>query len=157
VSLFDWLLVLHITGAFLLIGGITTAGILNLAALGRERPSEIVLLYRLIQKAVVAIIVGLLLLLVIGLWLVHESHFGYGDGWIVAAIVLWVLGTVLGNLGGREETKTRQLAERLAAEGDAPSEELRARIRNPLTLALSYGSGVVAIVVLALMIWKPGS
>ena len=30
------------------------------------------------------------------------------------------------------------------------------RMRDPLTLALSWGSGVVVIAVLALMIWKPG-
>jgi hypothetical protein len=30
-------------------------------------------------------------------------------------------------------------------------------MRDPRTHALSYGSGVVLVVVLALMVWKPGS
>jgi hypothetical protein len=30
-------------------------------------------------------------------------------------------------------------------------------MRDPLTLALSWGSGGVVIGILALMIWKPGS
>jgi uncharacterized membrane protein len=51
----------------------------------------------------------------------------------------------------------RELAERLAAEGDAPSAELAARLRDPVWLALSWGSGVAVIAILALMIWKPGA
>jgi hypothetical protein len=42
VDLYQWLLALHVTGAFLLMGGGVIASILNLAALGRDRPSEIV-------------------------------------------------------------------------------------------------------------------
>ena len=52
MSTYDWLLFLHITGAFLLLGGGVVAGALNIAALRRERPSEIVLLYGLIRIAV---------------------------------------------------------------------------------------------------------
>jgi hypothetical protein len=44
---------------------------------------------------------------------------------------------------------------RLAAEGDVPSAELRARLRDPVTLAFSYGSGLAIVAVLVLMIWKP--
>jgi uncharacterized membrane protein len=157
MSLFDWLLFLHITGAFLLIGGIVVAGILNAAAIGRDRrPSEVATLYGLIRWAVPMIMLGLLLTLAIGLWLVHEAHLSYGEGWIVAAIVVWVIATVLGNIDGRYQRQTGELAGRLATEGDAPSEELYARLRSPLALAISYASGIAAFVVLALMIWKPG-
>ena len=44
VSKYDWLLVLHITGAFLFAGGIVVGGVLNVSAQLRERPSEIALL-----------------------------------------------------------------------------------------------------------------
>jgi uncharacterized membrane protein len=158
MSLFDWLLFLHITGAFFLIGGIAAAGILNAAAIGKERrPSEIAFLYGLVRYAVVLIMIGLLFTLAFGLWLVHEAGFSYGDTWIVLAIVLWVIGSAMGNLGGRREVETRHMAERLAAEGDAPSPELRTRIVDPVGLALSYGSGLVALAVLGLMVWKPGA
>ena len=36
---YDWLLFLHITGAFLLVGGGVVAAALNVAALRRDRPS----------------------------------------------------------------------------------------------------------------------
>jgi uncharacterized membrane protein len=156
MSLFDWLLFLHITGAFLLIGGIVVAGILNIAAIARERPSEVATLYALVRYAVPMIGLGLLMTLVIGIWLVHEAQFDYSEGWIVAAFVLWVIATALGNIDGRYQRQTGELAARLAAEGDAPSQELRARLRNPVALVISYSSGLMAFAVLAIMIWKPG-
>jgi len=157
MSLYQWLLFFHVTGAFFLIGGIVVAGILNLAALVKDRPpSEVAALYGLIRFAVPLIGAGLVLTLAIGLWLVHDVGYGYGETWIVAAILLWVLASALGNLDGRYQRQTGELARRLAAEGDAPSPELSARLRNPRALAISYGSGLMAFAVLGLMIWKPG-
>ena len=158
MSLYDWLLFLHVTGAFFLIGGIVVAGILNLAAIGRDRrPSQIATLFGLIRYAVPLIGIGLLLTLAIGLWLVHEANYGYGDAWVILALVLWVIATALGNIDGRYQRQTGELAQRLAAEGDGPSEELSARLRDPKALVLAYASGVLAFVILALMIWKPGA
>jgi uncharacterized membrane protein len=157
VDLYQWLLFFHVTGAFFLIGGIVVAGILNLAAIVKDRPpSQVATLYGLIRFAVPLIGVGLLLTLAIGLWLVHNVGYSYGQTWIVAAIVLWVLASALGNIDGKYQRQTGELAQRLAAEGDASSPELRARLRNPRALAISYGSGLMAFAVLGLMIWKPG-
>jgi uncharacterized membrane protein len=157
VTTYQWLLFLHVTGAFLLLGGGVIAGALNLMALGRERPSEILLLFGLIRIAVVSILIGTLLAFVFGLWLVHEAGYGYGEGWIVAAIILLVLANALGGIGGRRDDRTARLARELAASGDAPSAELRGRVRDPISLALSYGSGLVLVALLAIMIWKPGA
>ena len=154
---YQWLLVFHVSGAFLLIGGGAVAAALNLAALGRERPSEILLLFGLIRVAVVSIMLGALLTFVFGLWLVNEADYGYGDGWVVAALVLFILGNAAGGIGGRRDERTAGFARELASSGDAPSAELRARVRDPISLALSYGSGLLLVVVLALMIWKPGA
>ncbi len=154
---YDWLLVLHVTGAFLLIGGAVVAGVFNVAALRRERPSEIALLLGLTRWAVVAISAGLLVTLGFGLWLVHHVGYGWGDAWIVASLALWAASGFLGSRGGRLQRETRVLAERLAAQGDAPSPELRARLRDPVAMALSWSSGLAALAILALMIWKPGA
>jgi uncharacterized membrane protein len=157
VSTYQWLLAFHVTGAFLLLGGGVIAGALNLAALRRERPSEVLLLFGLIRIAVAAILIGTVLAFVFGLWLVHEAGYGYGDGWVVTAIVLLVLGNALGGIGGRRDDRTAQFAKELVASGDAPSPELRRRVRDPVSLALSYGSGLVLVALLAIMIWKPGA
>ena len=154
---YHWLLVFHMAGALLLLGGAVFAGILNAAALRRERPSEIAVLYRLARIAVTAISVGLPLVLVFGIWLVADLDFvKWSQTWVILALVGWALAGALGGAGGKREKETRLLAERLAAESDAPSPELHARMRDPLTLALSWGSGVVVLGILALMIWKPG-
>ena len=157
MSTYQWLLVFHVTGAFLLLGGGAFAASLNLMALGRDRPSDIVLLFGLIRIAVVAISIGTLLAFVFGLWLVHEADYRYGDGWVIAAIVTLIAANALGGAGGRRDEKTAKLARELAAAGDEPSPELRARVRDPISLALSYGSGLLLVLVLALMIWKPGA
>ena len=154
---YDWLLFLHVLGAFLVLGGAVLAGVFNFAALRRERPSEIVMLFKFARVGVASIGIGMALTLVLGLWLVHHVGYGWGQTWIVLALVLWVVANALGGIGGSREKKTRELAERLAAEGDAPSAELTARLRDPMWLALSWGSGVVIIAILALMIWKPGT
>src|SRR5881275_90647 len=125
---YQWLLVFHVTGAFLLLGGGAIAAALNLSALRRDRPSEIVLLFGLIRIAVVAIMIGTALAFVFGLWLVHEAGYGYGDGWVIAAILLLILANAMGGIGGRRDEATAKLARELAASGDAPSAELQARV-----------------------------
>jgi uncharacterized membrane protein len=158
VDRYQWLIFLHVTGAFLVLGGAFFGGILNAFALRRERPSEIVVLYRMVRIAVVSISIGMVVTLGLGIWLVADVDFiGWSDTWVVLALILWVVANAIGGIGGRRERETRELAERLASEGDAPSLELRARMRDPVTLALSWGSGVAVIAMLALMIWKPGA
>jgi hypothetical protein len=47
------------------------------------------------------------------------------------------------------------LAERLAAEGDAPSPELHSLLAAPVPLAASYASGLMLLAILVLMVWQP--
>jgi uncharacterized membrane protein len=144
-------------GAFLVVGGATLAGIFNIAALRRDVPSEIAVLFRLTRVAVVSVMVGMTVALIFGLWLVADlGYVKWSNGWVIAALILWVVANALGSSGGKRDKETRELAEQLATQGDQPSPELRARLRDPLTLALSWGSGLVVLAILALMIWKPG-
>ncbi|HEX6663836.1 MAG TPA: DUF2269 family protein [Gaiellaceae bacterium] len=156
MSKYDWLLFLHVTGAFCVLGGAVMAGIFNVAALRRERPSEIALLFRLTRVAVVSIGLGMGLTLVFGLWLVHYLGYGWGQTWIVLALVFWVLSNALGGIGGGRERRLRELAERLAREGDAASPELSAQLRDLRWMALNWASGLLIVTILALMVWKPG-
>ena len=154
MSKYEWLLFLHMTGAFLFLGAAVAALVFNVASLRREKPSEIALLLRLSSLTVPGFAVGGLLLLVFGLWLVHDAGYGYGEGWVVAALVLFVLSNVLGAVR-REARRARELADRLAAEEAQPSAELRAHVRDPIVMFLDYGAALAGFVVLILMIWKP--
>jgi uncharacterized membrane protein len=159
MSTYDWLLFFHVTGAFLLVGGTVVAGVLTLAAVRRERPSEIAALLGLIRISLPFIYAGVALTLVFGLWLVHEAGQGYSysDAWVIAAIVLWVLANALGGAGGRRQEEARRFAVDLAKQGDTANVEQRARLVDPVGIALSLASGLAVFAVLALMVWKPGS
>jgi uncharacterized membrane protein len=153
----QWLLMLHIAAAFLLVGGSTTAAILNVMAVRSEKPSETAFLLKLIRRALPLIFAGVLGTLVFGIWLWHDLGFGIGTGWIWAALVFWALASALGGRGGRHQEQVREAAERQAAAGDTMTAELRAMIRDPKALAVNYAAGVATIAVLVIMIWKPGS
>jgi uncharacterized membrane protein len=158
VGKYEWLMFFHVTGAFLLLGGVVVAWVLGFAALRRHTPSEIALLFRLTGVAAASIGLGMLLTLGFGIWLVVDlDEFEITEGWILAALIMWVVAGALGGRGGRRDKETRLYAERLAAEGDAPSAELDARVRDPVALAFNVGSSVLAFAILVLMIWKPGA
>jgi uncharacterized membrane protein len=157
MSTYDWLLSIHITGAFLFLGGGAAAGIMNLRAWYAERPSEVALLLRLVSRVAVPVLgIGSVAALVFGLWLVHQADDSYGAFWIWGAIVLWVVAGALGGRSGKHQTTVLKEAERLAQSGDTMTPELRALVRDPVGNALAYGSGLTIVVILVLMIWKPG-
>jgi uncharacterized membrane protein len=151
------LLFLHLVSAFLLVAGATAAGIAQISALRRERPSEIALLLRVARPGVLLLNVGALGTLAFGIALAEDEGIGLGTGWVSAALALWVVMMLLGGLGGRSARHARELAERLAEEGDRPSEELRSLVSHRPSLLLSYASTAVIVAILVLMVWKPGS
>jgi uncharacterized membrane protein len=155
MSLTQWLLGLHVTAAFLLVGGTVVAATFRVLAQRRERPSEIALFLGLTRVAVALISIGVIAALVFGAWLVHELHYSWGDAWIWLSLLLWIVLNAAGGAGGRRERALREHAERLAAEGDAPSAELRAEMGDPVALALNVIGGLAVLAILALMIWKP--
>ncbi len=155
---YDWLLALHVTGAFLFLGGAVAAGVFSVLARRAERPSEIALLLGLTRVPVVAINLGMLMTIVFGLWLVlHVDDYELWEGWVLASLLLWLVTGALGYLGGTRERETRREAERLAAADDSPADAVALRLRNRVANMLSWGAGLVGVLILVLMIWKPGA
>ncbi len=151
----QWLLGLHVLGAFLFVSGAVVAGAFHTAALRRARPSEVAFLLRLSRAGVLMVGVGALAALGFGGWLVGDLDLGWGDAWLTWAVVLWVVALALGGIGGRSARRARYLADRLVAEGDQPSRELTRALRQPVALALNYASFAASLAILGLMIWKP--
>ena len=148
---------LHVTAAFFFVGGSVAAGILNVMSIRAERPSETAYLLRLIRFTLPVIGIGSIGALLLGIWLWHEKSYSLGAAWIWISLVLWVISNALGGIGGRHQERARELAERLAAAGDATTDELRALLRDPRGNAMSWLAGAATIGILVLMIWKPGS
>ena len=151
----QWLLFLHLAGAFLFASGAVAAAVLRLAAMRRERPSEVALLMRAVRPAVPLIVLGLVLVLVFGFWLADRLGYALGSPWLSATFALLAWTVLVGALTGRQDRHTRELAERLAADGDAPSGELARRLRDPVNLALNASLLVATTAIVALMVWKP--
>ncbi len=153
----DGILFLHFAGVLLFVGGSIAAGVLRLAATRRERPSEIELLLRAVRPAVPLVAGGLVVAIAAGFWLVHRLGLDLGAGWLTATFGLLAWLIVIGAVAGRQDRATRELAERLAGEGDAPSADLARRLRDPLNLALNTSMLVAIVAIVALMVWKPGA
>jgi uncharacterized membrane protein len=150
-----WLLFFHLLGAFCFFGGAAVAGTLQPAAIRRERPSEILALLRLTRAGVALVGLGALLTLAFGIALAEHLGLGLSPAWIQASLGLWLVSMALGGLGGRTARHARHLAERLAAEGDEPSAELRSLVAHRPSLWASYLSGALLVAIVALMVWQP--
>jgi uncharacterized membrane protein len=155
VSAYNWLLFFHLVGAFCFVAGAAVAGTLQIGAMRRERPSEILTLLRLTRVGVLLVVTGAVLTLAFGMALASQLGYGMTPAWIRAALALWLASVVLGAIGGRTARHARYRAEELAAAGDEPDEELRALVAHRPSLILSYVSGGLLLVILVLMVWKP--
>jgi uncharacterized membrane protein len=151
----DVALFFHLLGALLFVAGIVVAGVAFEAARRRDRPSEIALLLGLTRIGVALVGAGALLVLAFGLWLVHLGGFGFGAGWIDAALALYAVALVLGALGGRRPREARRLASALAREDAPASDELRALLTDRPSLAANYAAAAAVVAILVLMVFKP--
>jgi uncharacterized membrane protein len=155
VALTHVLLFFHLLGAVCFFAGAAVVGTLQLAAIRRERPSEVYALLRLAPVGAALVGAGALLTIGFGIGLAEHEGFGLSPAWIQAALGLWVAGMAVGGYGGRTARHARHLAARLAAAGDEPSAELRALVGARAPLAASCASGLMLLAILALMVWKP--
>jgi len=88
MTAYHWLLLFHLLGAFCFVAGAVVAGTLQLAAIRRERPSEVALLLRLTRTGVALVGIGSLATLGFGIALAEHLGYGLSPAWIQAAIAL---------------------------------------------------------------------
>jgi uncharacterized membrane protein len=159
VSLDDWILALHLLGAFSVVGAVAFYGVTILAGRSADRPSVVLATARMVKVPMVMVIAGMASTLVFGIWLaISLDAYQPWDGWIVAAILLWFVAGGTGVRGGdayqRAEKRARELAD---AGSDEPDAELASLMRDPTALALNAISTVATLLILLDMIWKPGT
>jgi len=127
VSRYEWLLFLHLIGAFATMGSVVVFSMLTLGGDRIAGPQLTFLGRRLFE-------VGAPLTLVFGVWLALDDY-DILDGWILAALVLWV---VAGGTGSR-------LGEAYGA-GKGDGARRQYAVMSLATLALLF-----------VMIFKPGA
>lgn len=159
MSLNDWILALHLLSAFSLVGALTMFSTLIVAGWREERPGPVLSFLRMSLVANVLVIVGTLGTVIFGVWLaISVDGYEVWDGWIIAAIVLWAIGSELGRRSGTIYAPIADRARELAAASpETPSPELGAMMRSPQALWLHVGTCAATLVILVLMIWKPGA
>jgi uncharacterized membrane protein len=158
VSLYDWLLFLHVLAAFLLVSALVLHSFLIASARNADVPSDFLRNFRLsiIGDALAGI--GSIGTLVFGIWLaIQVDAYHVWDGWVIAALVLWAAYGGVGGRASKRYARARDRARALAAEGDAPSGELKALVRDPRALTLHVVSAGFVLLLLLDMIFKPGA
>ena len=158
MSLYDWLLFLHVLGAFALVGALTLFSIVIVATWRAERPSDIAAFAGLTRVGGLLVGVGTLMTVVFGVWLAIEvDQYRVWDGWVIAALVLWA---IMAETGRRSADAYRTIgaeAARLALSDDSPRPELRAKVHGGQAVGMQLASTAAVLVILADMIWKPGT
>lgn len=145
----------HLLGVLMFVAGIVVAGVAFEFARRQPRLEAILLVLSLTRAGVGLVGIGTLLVGGFGLWLVHLGHFGYGTGWVSAAIALYVVALILGGLGGQRPKQARRLAAELSGESDGAVGQVRALLGDPLSRAANYLSLLVILAILAIMVFKP--
>jgi uncharacterized membrane protein len=158
VSLYELLLFLHVLGAYALVGALTLFSIVIVAMWRAERPSDIVALTGVTRVGGLLMSAGTLMTIVFGVWLaVDVDQYRIWDGWVIAAIVLWAIGTETGRRSADAYGKIGAEAARLALSDDSRRPELVAKVRSRPAVGMQLASTAAVLVILADMIWKPGT
>jgi uncharacterized membrane protein len=159
MSLDDWALALHVLSAFALVAGIVLFWVLIVAVRRTDSPTEVIRMGPLQMVADGAIGVGAVGTVLLGVWLAFSvGGYELWNGWIITALVLWVIMMALGERTNtvyrRSVAKARELQD---AGQTGPSTELVALNRTSVGVLLHLGVSVVALLILLDMIWKPGA
>jgi Predicted integral membrane protein (DUF2269) len=155
----DWILALHLLAAFALVAGIFGVWAMIAGGWNVASPGDVRAIFRfgplLNGLAGVSAVVALAL----GIWLaISLDAYQPWDGWVIAAIVLWVIMAGAGDRAVAQYARASDRAgELLRSGGDGPSPELRELVRTRRGLALQAVATLAALLILADMIWKPGA
>ena len=138
MNTYDWLLFLHVLGAFLAVGAMTALWglILGTRGEGLLDPPTAMTFGRFFG---IVVGVGMMLAIVFGIWLaIHEDAYQVWDGWILASLVLWAISGWAGGQAGK------------AFEADPIAGRAKGiRFQSIASAGL--------LLILILMIWKPGA
>jgi uncharacterized membrane protein len=158
VSLYETLVFLHVASAFAFIASYVAFSAAFVAGLRVDRADAARAVFRMVGPASALAWIGATGTLVFGVWLTLQvTAYDLFDGWIAAALALWL---VTEEAIRREDLllrKARRAARAAFDTSGRPSAEIRdaLRSRQAALLHLTGGAGMLAL--LAVMIFKPGA
>jgi hypothetical protein len=142
VSFYELLLLLHVLAAFAFVAAVVVFWTTTVVGLSRARAGG-ALYATLARPANALVAVGAIFTLVFGVWLaIYVDGYELWDGWIVASLILWAIGS------GTGERASRKLGQ-----PDAFLDPSRRR----QGILLQVVATTALLGVLVLMIFKPGA
>ena len=159
MTLGDGLLILHITAVFVLVGGVAIATATAVTTMGKRDVRTIAAAAGLMHRAELWLVVpGAVLAAVFGTWLVSEQGRSFGESWVSLSYTLWliVLGLVTGVLGRHARVVARRAREAVDR-GEHESAEIAELFADPKVRTVSLAVDVLLLVLLYLMVVRPGA
>ncbi len=158
MSLDDWILALHLISAAALIGALTMFSVMIAALWRTESPSAVASFMPLGLVGNVLVTIGTLGTIVFGVWLaISVDAYEVWDGWVISAIVLWLVMGALGKQTGDGYRANAEFAAQISSSGSPRSPELAARMGASRAFWFHVATCVVVVLILLDMIWKPGA
>jgi uncharacterized membrane protein len=159
VSFDDWILALHVLSAAAYGAGIILFWVLVVAVRSTDTAEGTLRLGPMALIGNIAVGIGAAGTIVFGIWLaLSVGGYDLWDGWIIAAIVLWVIAAILGQRTGKEYMRGMTKARELQTAGQTgPNAELLAINRTQIGVLLHAAVSVVFVLIVIDMIWKPGA
>jgi uncharacterized membrane protein len=140
MDLYDWLLFLHVLSAALVVGGLTALWALVLGTRSTAPSIDAGSAMSFGRFAGILVGVGMMGTILLGIWLaIDVDGYEVWDGWILASLVLWAIGGWAAGKAGKEWAQEDPVAARRGG--------IRFQAINT----------VAVLVILVLMIWKPGA
>lgn len=144
----ETLLFLHLLAAFATVASIVMFVTVLIGARRARATTDALAIMRLSNVAAMLWNVGGLSVLVFGVWLALDAdQYDILDGWILAAIVLWVVASAAGG------PLTRAYRDALGTGGEAALAE----VRSQRAVLLHAVMAVATLALLVVMIYKPGA
>ena len=159
MSFEDWIFAIHLLSAATLVGALVMSWILTIALRSVDTAGTTLSFNRVAMVGATAIGIGLVGAIGFGIWLaILLDAFRVWDGWVIAAIILWVIATAAIMRAFAEYRKPAERARALLASGQAGPDAELAALNRTTTALLTRALASAAIVLIVIdMVYKPGA
>ena len=153
------MLALHVLSAFALVAGMVLFWALIVAVRRADTPEETLRMGPAARVAGASVGLGMGGTIAFGIWLAFSvGGYDIWDGWIIAALVLWVVAARFGAMTNASYERGVQKAQELGGEGvSTPNAELLALNRTQNGVLFQSLTSIAVLLILIDMIWKPGA
>ena len=158
MELNDWILALHLLSAFALVGAEVVFGAMIVALWRENSTTRVNSFFGVSRIATVLVLAGSAGTLIFGIWLaISKEPYDIWDAWVIAAIVLWAISGWTGQESGKGYGNAGMEARRLAQAGTPTSVLVGETFGPSRAFKMHLVSNAAIVVILILMIWKPGA